>query len=70
VGPTYTPRSERFDVINTATGALLDSRTVSSFNGVYLVWNLQGDVTIRVTNLTGSINAVVSGVFIGAKVRT
>jgi hypothetical protein len=69
-GPNYVPRSERFDVINAVTGALLDSRTVSPLDGTYMVWNLQGDVTIRVTNLTGSINAVVSGVFIGAKVRT
>jgi hypothetical protein len=64
-GPNYVPRSERFDVINATTGALLDSRTVSPRDGTYLVWNLRGDVTIRVTNLSGSINAVVSGIFFG-----
>jgi hypothetical protein len=59
-------RSERFDVIDTATGAVLDSRTLSNFpNGVYLVWNLSGNVTIRVTNLNPGSNAVVSGLFFG-----
>jgi hypothetical protein len=57
------PRSERFDVINTNTGTLLDSRTLSSFLGSYLVWNLQGNVTIRVINLGSSYNGVVSGIF-------
>jgi hypothetical protein len=59
-------RSERFDVINAATGAVMDSRTISSFqNGEYLSWNLQGSVIIRVTNLAAGLNAVVSGIFFG-----
>src|SRR5262249_34356339 len=44
-----TPRSERFDVVDSGSGTVLDSRTLSSFTGTYLVWNLQGNVTIRVT---------------------
>ena len=60
-------RSERIDVINAATGAVLGSQTIGSFqNGEYLSWTLQGNVIIRVTNLVAGNNAVVSGVFFGA----
>jgi hypothetical protein len=56
-------RAERFDIIDLASGTVLDSRTVSGFtNGQYLIWNLQGNVRVRVT-LTGGDNAVVSGIF-------
>jgi hypothetical protein len=56
-------RSQRVEIVD-ASNRVLDSRTVSGFNaGQYLVWNLTGDVTIRVVN-TGS-NAVVSGLFFG-----
>lgn len=59
-------RSQRIDVLNTATGATLDSRTVSAFTGgMYLVWNITGHVTFKVTRLTGP-NGVVSGVFFGS----
>jgi hypothetical protein len=60
-----TRRSERIDVIDAGTGAVLDSQTVSGFNGgKYLVWNLQGHVQFRITRLQGD-NAVLSGLFIG-----
>jgi subtilisin family serine protease len=56
-------RSQRMDVLDASTGAVLDTRTISSFNaGQYLRWNLYGHVVIRVTRLAG-FNAVVSGVF-------
>jgi hypothetical protein len=56
-------RQQRFDILDAVTGALLDSRTISSFaGGQYVVWNIQGRVTVRVTALTLP-NAVVSGVF-------
>jgi hypothetical protein len=59
-------RSERIDLINNATGATLDSRTVSSFqNGEYLVWNVSGSLTIQVTNLNSAASAVVSGLYLG-----
>jgi Big-like domain-containing protein/calcineurin-like phosphoesterase family protein len=58
-----TARTETIDVVNTATGALLDRRTASAFNnGQYFVWSLAGSVTIRIT-LTGGANAVYSGLF-------
>ncbi len=58
-------RSERVDVIDTNTGVTLDSRTIGSFvSGQYLVWNLQGNIQIVITQLSGT-NAVVSGLFFG-----
>ena len=57
-------RSQRLDVLDSETGALIDSQTVPDFSGgVYLTWVVTGGVRIRVTRLTGS-NAAISGVFI------
>jgi hypothetical protein len=51
------------EIRDATTGALLDSRTMSGFRtGQYLVWNLRGHVTMRVTRSAGP-NAVVSAVF-------
>ena len=59
-------RLETIQVVDTGTGDVLDTRTISSFaNGVYLVWNISGSVTINIS-ATGGPNAVVSGVFFGA----
>jgi len=56
-------RSEQIELTNAATGAVLDTETVSSFSGgVYLEWRVTGSVVIQVTNLAGS-DAVISGLF-------
>jgi hypothetical protein len=56
-------RMERIDVLDAATNAVLDTRTVSGFqSGQWVVWNLKGHVTLKVT-LTGGSNAVVNGLF-------
>jgi Bacterial Ig domain/Matrixin len=56
-------RQQRFDLVDAATGAVLDSRTMSGFGGgQYLVWNVQGHIAIQVTKLAGP-NALVSGAF-------
>lgn len=56
-------RVERIDLLDVG-GAMLDSRSVSDFAaGRYLVWNVKGRVTVRVTRTAGP-NAVVSGVFL------
>src|SRR5262249_19218860 len=56
-------RQEKFQVIDAATGAVLDTETLSSFSGgAYLQWQISGHVLIRVTRLAGT-NAVVSGLF-------
>ena len=57
--------SEMFQIINPATGAVLDTKTlaVSSFTqGVYLEWAVSGNIEIVVTNLSGP-SAVLSGLF-------
>jgi hypothetical protein len=56
-------RSQRIEVLDAATGAVLDTRMVSGFNsGVWLSWDLTGSVQFRFTRL-GGYNAVLSGVF-------
>jgi PKD repeat protein len=61
-----TSRAESFEVDDAGSGAILDGpRTLTAFNGgKYIVWNIKGHVTIKVT-MTGSINAVVSAIFFG-----
>jgi YVTN family beta-propeller protein len=55
-------RTERVDILD-SNNNLLDSRSVSSFvNGQYLVWNLSGHLTVRITNTNGASNAVLSGI--------
>jgi methionine-rich copper-binding protein CopC len=62
---TSAGRSEQIQVLNTSTGAVLNTQTVSNFvNGEYLTWNVSGNVEFQVTCLAGE-NAVVSGLFIG-----
>jgi hypothetical protein len=57
-------RAEDIRLLNSATGKTLNTQTLTSFvNGVYLVWRVRGHVTLRVTNHSGPINAVVSGLF-------
>jgi hypothetical protein len=56
-------RAERVEVVDAASGAVLDIRTVSHFaGGQYLVWNVTGDVRLKVVR-TGAHNSVVSAVF-------
>ena len=58
-------REQRIDVLDAATGAVLDTRTISDFvNGKYLVWTITGHVIFRVTRTAGA-NAVISGLFVG-----
>lgn len=55
-------RQQRVDVIDATSGVTLDSRTISNFSsGIYLAWDVVGNVRLRVTPIAG--NAVVSGVF-------
>lgn len=62
----YAGRTETVDLVNVATGAVVQSQTVSSFyTGRYLVWDLKGHFQIRVTRGAGP-NAVVNGIFFSA----
>ena len=56
-------RSETIDILDATTGSILDTRSLTSFSqGVWMLWNLSGHVTIRVTRTVGA-NAVASGIF-------
>ena len=63
-------RIERIDVLDAATGTLLDTQTVTNFSsGINLVWNIYGHVQFKVTALAGP-NAVISGVLFGSAQAT
>ncbi|QEH31592.1 IPT/TIG domain protein [Aquisphaera giovannonii] len=56
-------RNETIQIIDNATGNVLNTQTVSGFRGgKYLSWSIKGNVTIKVTRVSGP-NAVVSGLF-------
>ena len=51
-------------ISDAATGAVLDTETVSSFSsGVYLKWTVSGNILITITRLAGP-NAIVNGLFL------
>jgi hypothetical protein len=59
-------RAQTVQVLDGATGAVLDTRSLSHFsNGSYLVWTMTGHVTVKITN-TAQPNAVLSGIFFGS----
>ena len=56
-------RAETITISDLSTGAVLDTRTFSGFQGgQYASWMISGNVVIRVTPAAGS-SPVVSGVF-------
>jgi fibronectin type 3 domain-containing protein len=58
-------RAEKIEAIDAATGQVLDTRWVKTFNGgKYLVWDIKGKVKFKFTR-TGGYNAVLNGIFFG-----
>ena len=56
-------RSEQIQVSSASTRAVLDTETISNFNGgLYLQWQITGNVIIRFSGMGGT-NAVLSGLF-------
>jgi len=56
-------RVELIEVVDAATNAVLDSRTISGFSGgEYLVWTMRGHVVVRVSSVSG-YETVASGLF-------
>ncbi len=56
-------RVETITVTDAGTGTILDTRSLSNFSGgVYLLWNISGNVVITVTPTSGP-NSVISGIF-------
>ena len=65
----YGGRTQKVELLNADTGAVLDSRIVTNFGGgQYLAWNVSGRVKFRLTRLTG-INVVCSGLFFDLEAR-
>ncbi len=59
-------RSEQVQITSAATGAVLSTQTVSSFqSGIYLDYTVSGNVLITFTREAGQ-NAVLSGLFLGS----
>ena len=62
----YRGRSETVQITDAASGTLLSTTDVNNFtNGDYLVYNMTGHVKITISNDSGSLNAVASGIFFG-----
>jgi hypothetical protein len=59
-------RAETIQIVDPSTNNILNSQVLSNFsNGVYLLWNISGQVKINVISSAGP-NAVVSGLFFGS----
>ena len=57
-------RSEDIQVLDAATGAVLDTQDLNAYNnGTYLVWNIQGSVIFRVKVTSHWTNPALSGIF-------
>jgi hypothetical protein len=60
-------RSEQVQLYDATTGTQLSAVTVSNFGpGKYLVWDISGDVQIRILSLDNFGSAVLSGLFLDA----
>ncbi len=57
-------RAQTIEVLDTVTGAVLNSQSISSFaEGKYLIWDISGNVTVRLTRVSG-YNATLQGIFL------
>ncbi len=57
--------AQSFEIIDPATGNVLDTRPLGSFSGgAYIIWQVTGQIIVRVKNSAGSIAGVVQGIFI------
>ena len=56
-------RQQKVEIYDRASGQLLTSAPAANFQtGLYLTWDVKGDIRVKVTRLAGP-NAVVSGIF-------
>ncbi len=61
----HSGRSEQVRIVDASSQTVLDTRSASGFaSGEYLIWNLQGHVTVQIAQTAGP-NAVMSGIFFG-----
>jgi hypothetical protein len=60
-----TTRHQTVEMVDGASGTVLDTQTLTDFNGgVWLQWDLSGQILLRITR-TGALNAVICGIFFG-----
>jgi hypothetical protein len=60
-----TARHQTVEMVDSATGLVLDTQTLTDFNGgVWLQWDLSGQILLRITHTAG-LNAVICGIFFG-----
>ena len=57
--------SQQFDVLDATTGITINTETLAGSTGMYITWELTGDVIIRVTNLGPDVNANINAIFFG-----
>jgi uncharacterized repeat protein (TIGR01451 family) len=58
-------RSEQVQILDATSGTVLNTQSVSTFgSGEYLVWNVSGDIQIRITSTDSFGSAVLSGLFL------
>src|SRR5690606_13016909 len=59
-------RAQKIEILDGDTGAVLDTQSISSFNGgQYLCWDVAGKIKVRITR-TGGQNAILNGIFFDA----
>ena len=61
-------RAQSIDILDAQTQAVLYTRAIPNFdNGRWMIWNISGHVTIRITEPTVGQMAVCSGIFFDQK---
>jgi hypothetical protein len=62
-------RTEKVEILDALSGAVLDTRTITNFtSGVYLRWNVKGQIRVRLTN-AGGPNVILNGLFFDSSAR-
>jgi hypothetical protein len=57
-------RSQRVEILDPASGAILDARDINAFaNGTWVTWKIKGNIRARILS-AGGPNAVLSGIFL------
>lgn len=63
-------RAQRFEIVDAATGVVLDARDASAFgDGIYWIWRISGRVQIRVVR-TGGPSPVAAAIFLDSGTAT
>ncbi len=62
-------RTEKVEILDALSGAVLDTRTIANFtSGIYLRWNVKGQIRVRLTN-AGGPNVILNALFFDSSER-